>query len=304
MPAAIPEHIIKAYQWLRAEVFCAGLEHAGTGFGQLQVIHAGAFRKSYRNDIEQVKTTYNKIEQQPELAIKLNRDGVYDRLPEGVFHQTRGNTRVSNVNEMKEEHRRFKEEEKLARKFFQPLEQEFFRYSLLAEQAEQQLELDMLQGNLADEWQQIWEVDQTLPRRATQVLLRIMPWAHIIKGDMQLTARALALMLDKPVTASAVLLESQEAPAAAFMLGQSALGEDTVSGARFDEPVEVWHFAIEQLEPAELAACPPAASIGKFLKQFEEIFIPLTADIKFDYRTSQTTSAATADKVLGYGWTL
>ncbi|MCH5720992.1 hypothetical protein [Niabella hibiscisoli] len=107
-----------------AEAVFASLEEAGHGASDIKAFNKGGFKKGFSNDVEQVliEESGNRVS----FEMALNRDGIYDLLPEGLFHQSKGNTRVNSVQDAVEEHKQFKEEEKLARKFFTPLEQLLF----------------------------------------------------------------------------------------------------------------------------------------------------------------------------------
>lgn len=292
-----------SHRYLKPEVFCAEITHNGLLFEQMVVKHEGSFKKSYRSETGNVCYIYNDRSQQQEMEMSLNRDGIYDRLPEGLFHQTKGNSKLQGVKEMVDEYRRFREEEKSVRKFFQPLEQEMFRYSMLVEQEEQQLTLSMLDGTLKNELYKFWGIAEGLPPLPVKILLSIMPWAAHIKGDMLLTAKALALVLGKTVTATETIKYIHKISGGGMQLGNGELGFITVTGSIFEEPSVLWTFAIAGLGKKELSQYPPAKPFGKFLKQFEEIFIPLTIDIIFDFELVAATDDS-EEETLGYSFVL
>ncbi|MCW3092350.1 MAG: hypothetical protein JWP81_3419 [Ferruginibacter sp.] len=297
------EYRSTVHHYLRAETFCAELTRNGIAYEALKIKFGSAFRKSFRNEIETVTTNLNENNYQAELELLLNRDSIYDRLPDGIFHQTRGNSKTSNVKEMSEEHRRFKEEEKHARKFFQPLEQEFFRYATMVEKEEVDFSFGMLNGNVKNELQQFWNIPDGLPAHCVRKLVQILPWANFIKGDAQLTAKALELVLEKPVLFESFTAFRQVAGNTAFKLGVSELGIGTVTGNQFDEPVACWKFSIGDLSKDEIALFTPANAYGRLLNHFEKIMIPLTIDIIFEFACIENADEETAD-VLGFSMVL
>ena len=292
-----------SYQYLKPEVFCAEINQNGLQFEKMIIKHDGGFKKSYRNETGKVCFVYNDKSQQEEMEISINRNGIYDRLPEGIFHQTKGNSKLQGVKEMVDEYRRFKEEEKHVRKFFQPLEQEIFRYSMLVEQEEQQLSLSMLDGTLKNELFRFWGIADGLPVLPVKVLLSIIPWVTHIKGNRLLTAKSLALMIGKPVTSAEWVQKTYKIPGGGMALGVGELGFTTVTGSTFQEPSVQWTFTIAKLSKKELALYPPGKPFGKFLKQFEEIFIPLTIDIIFEFKPL-TNDSDIEEETLGYSLVL
>ncbi|WP_157976828.1 hypothetical protein [Taibaiella helva] len=301
MPAESP-YRIEQYQLLRAEALCAEMMENGIPFDEIIIRMAGSFRKSYRNDVERVRAPK---ESGGALVIEINRDGLYDRLPEGLFHQTRGGGNTNNLRAMTGEYRRYRDEERLARKFFQPIEQELFRYAVLTEAEERQLQFGMLKGKLDKEFYRFWNIDAQLPEGPASVLVLIMPWIRQIKGDLQLTARALSMMLGLPVTGTTHIEGEQDVPAEGFLLGDDAvvLGVDTVCGHHFEEPYEQWIFSIEGVALQDMALYTSGKPYGLFLERFESLFIPLEVEVQYEYHCDGQEEDA-AEPVLGYGFYL
>jgi hypothetical protein len=99
----------------------------------VQVNFNGSFQRNYLNDVFRFdmngkSTADNKI-----LKVSLNRDGIYDKLPEGFFHEIDRFVRLgSNGNQkaFKEEYEKQKNEIEYSRKFFQPFDSLFFDLAL------------------------------------------------------------------------------------------------------------------------------------------------------------------------------
>jgi len=296
-----PAYKSKGHVLLKGEAFIAALLDAGFSYDKLIIERAGSFSKSYRNDIESVKSRTDDRDQEV-LQVVLNRDGIYDRLPEGLFHQPRANGGKTTVSQMVEEHRRLKEEEKAVRRFFQPLEHELFRYSVFIEQEERAFLAGMLSGNLDNAFSRFWNLQPDLPEHLTAALARIMPWANLIKGDAALCAKALQIILGKPVDVR-IRIEEQHKNEDCYYLGEGELGIDTLSGSSFEEPSVVWVFSIQKLSADEVGAFVSSEKYGRFLQQFIDIFIPLEADAVFEYELDGF-AAETAEGILGYSFVL
>ena len=193
------EYHSNAHTFLRAESFCAEMISGGFSFNEIVLNLDSNFKKSFRDEIEAVSINYNEDTLAYQMEMIINRDGIYDRLPEGIFHQTKGNSKTLTTAQMTEEYRRFRDEEKMARKFFQPIEQEFFRYATMVEQEELNLAFGILNGTLKNELFSFWGIPNGLPDEAVRKLVQILPWLKQIKGNMEQTAKALELILNKPV---------------------------------------------------------------------------------------------------------
>jgi len=297
------EYHSNAHAFLRAEAFCAEMMANGISFNEIRLISNSNFKKSFRNEIDEAGFDFNNDTNTEELVLTINRDGIYDRVPEGVFHQSKGNSKTSSTSQMTEEYRRFRDEERMARKFFQPFEQEFFRYSTFVEQEEINLAFGILNGDLKTELFDFWGIPKGLPDAASKRLVQLMPWAKMIKGDPQQSVQALEYLLAKPVTIQEEEIQMHKAtdPDSSNCLFE--LGIDTVIGGSFWEPAPCWRFTIENLSKKEIAAYRPSGAYGKLLKHFEEIFIPLQIDIIFDFAVLTEDDPETED-ILGFSLTL
>jgi hypothetical protein len=294
------EYNSTAHTYLKAEAFFAEMIANGLSFNETRVVYNSNFKKSYRNEIDSVRIVKNKETNTSEMELVLNRDGIYDRLPEGMFHQSKGNSKTATTAQMSEEYRRFKEEEKMARKFFQPIEQELFRYATLVEQEELNLAFGVLNGDIKNELASFWNIPDGLPAEPVNRLVQIMPWVKMIKGEIVQTAKALELILDKPVRFEALEIFDHQINKDLNCAFFEELGIDTVLGGNFCEPTLGWKFVIENISNNEIADYRSGSSYGKLLKHFEEILIPLQIDIIFDFSVIATDTAE-REIFLGYG---
>jgi len=298
-----PTYQSKSHTFLKGEAFIAALIRQGQPFDRLVIERSGSFSKSYRKDVEDV---LNKTDDQGRtyLQLKLNRDSIYDRLPEGLFHQPRSlGAAKAGVSQMVAEYKRFRDEEKAARRFFQPIEQELMRYAVFVEQEEQEMLWGLLSGNLGSGFARFWNLHEDIPAAASSVLVRLMPWAYQIKGNKELCAKALEMMLDKPVSVKAGRVQQHYKDDDTFLLGTGELGTDTVTGSSFEEAGISWIFTIKEVAAAEMATFVGAAPYAKLLQQFIDIFIPLEIDATFEYEMDAQQEEVT-DHILGFSFTL
>lgn len=293
------EYNSAAHHFLRAETFCAEIISNSVAFDQIRLVSDSNFKKSFRNDIEEVIFKSDEDTKALNIDLLVNRDGIYDRLPEGIFHQTKGNSKTVTVTQMTQEFRVFKEEEKQARKFFQPLEQEFFRYSTMVEQEELNLAFGMLNGNLKKELLRFWDMPEDMLIENVRKLVQLMPWVNFIKGNLELTAKALGIILGTEVQYKKADFSSHNATESVMHMGLGDLGIDTIVGDNFWEPAVYWKFFIQDIKKNEIELYRPNGSYGKLLNQFEEIFIPLPIDVIFEFTLLQSVEVE-ADSVLGY----
>lgn len=297
MPALSSNEKNRALQ-LKAEVVAAELLGSqATHSDKLRYVAKGSFKKNFRNDIDAIAIDENGF-----IELSVNRDGIYDRLPEGIFHQTRMQ-KNSHLSEMVAEHKRYKVEEKSARLFFRPFEQEFFRYSVLIEQEEHQRTLRLYDGNMLQQLKEFWLLDDALPTEPLARLIQMMPWADTIKGNLSLTTKTLELILGTTVRGEEQIREASIITDDVAGLGEMVLGTNSTMGNKVSSTMLCWIFTLSQLSANAVFDFTPHQPFALLLQKFVDIFIPLEIDVLFDYETSSDDTAV-LNPVLGYNFTL
>ena len=182
------------------------------------------------------------------LSVDISREGLYDMLPEGLFHaSTPGSSEVDTETSVQrlEQHRR---EEREARKFFLPLEQEFYRQKIYLEYQEQQVFQALAPGNQAFSFlRKLWNVPPDLPILQKFVFLYLGPHLHRIAGNLSLVQQCFELMLQVPLRITeeyreAVPLTEEDTT----RLGDIRLGDRSVLGDTLEDP---WPYMLLTLGP-------------------------------------------------------
>ena len=282
-----------------SEAVCACLEEQGLHTDQLTVNMKGAFKKTFSDDI-----AYLDIDDETQkitATIDINRDGLYDILPEGLFHQTRGMQAIRTVQDAVKEHRKYKEEEKFARKFFSPLETMIFRYRVQAELSERNALYNVENKELTNHLLDFWNIEKSLPKAEALRMVKLMPYLNSIKGDKVMTADALGFILDQDIIITEVNKRTVADGENAMALDNMFLGVNSVTGINSNEVIYGWQVNFLNISPDNIEQYVDGAPIGRLLKRFSEIFIPVDRDVFFEFTISKPSETATEEYVLGYG---
>ncbi|WP_103070932.1 hypothetical protein [Aquimarina sediminis] len=191
----IYKELITAYKNLKGEVFVAEiLENSDLDFSDIDIFNKSTFSRSYRRDVIGFKLdTYS--DTKDKLQLNLARNGIYDTLPEGLFHEQVKETNKLSYKNLRQKH---KKEEKDAREFFTPLENEFFVQKVHVEQKERDLINEFI--NLKNSFLlDFWGLDKDIPATYSLKLLKLLPFAHNISGKPDLTALSLEKILGEKV---------------------------------------------------------------------------------------------------------
>ena len=172
------------------------------------------------------------------VHINVNRAGIYDTLPEGIFHKPACYNQFSDVDDLKSSIQRNRAVQKAARKLLAPMDVAFneTRFRLLCMEIELAMGDRKLLGNILGEW-----CDDLTMLDNEQLWRWIGCWSKIaeIRNDAEMITACLQQVLGIAVVCRFV-------PAAPFSfqtrqcLGQMNLGFDTaLSGSCYNEGTDL-----------------------------------------------------------------
>jgi type VI secretion system protein ImpH len=245
---------------LRLEVVLADLLAHGYSFDDFVVRPVGLFARRYRRDLGSVSEEV--VEQGTQLAtvVEVHREGLYDAVPQQLFHQPGDPEARPGVTAMVQDIRTQRRREKASRRFFLPFEQEFYRFRVLVEQEERRYMTNLSAQWYNDVLARFWELDTPLPPRPLTALLHLLPLAHRIVGDLPRVQQVFETILETPVrlrlTAPITLPDVAAAagsPAAGATLGLGQLGRDFVLSGDYQETLPALEIQLYSLSPAALA---------------------------------------------------
>jgi hypothetical protein len=296
---------------LRLEVVMADLLAHGYSFDDFLVRPVGLFARRYRRDLGAVHD--EEFERGSRSVVRtvleLHREGLYDALPQQVFHQP-GSTATDappGVQAMIADIRTQRRKEKATRQFFLPFEQEFFHFRVRIEQEERRYftNLSARWYNKALAW--FWGVgDSGLPAGPLTNLLYLLPLAHDIVGDLPRTQLCFESVLGQAVQLRVIAPLRLPLPAAGAApgattgrgtLGNLALGRDMVLGGEYQETLPALEVSLQQLSVAELEAYLAGEWQAKALALLCEYFVAFETDVVVRYEMA----AAEASFRLGEG---
>lgn len=162
---------------------------------ELFFIRNGGFQRSVGRDIERILppgTTEHKTERG---MVELNRAGIYDGLPEGLFHQGKRSKPFKSIDEIKEEYVENEEIEKQARRFFWPIDHELSWARVMVELNERRLTTDLLDDRTGRGVLRFWDPPDFFSEEEKGDLLMLLPLCYRLVGDARLTAQAMEEVL-------------------------------------------------------------------------------------------------------------
>ena len=276
------EHINELLYDLLAEYLVSNLTEEGVGLNKILAVFDGQLKRKWSNDIS--LTEVEEFENGDEvITFHLNRSGIYDSLPEALFYRYSVNKNFTG-EEMAKESVKLKVEEKEARLFFKPFENEIFLQGVRLASKESQvfssLYSDFLNGLIPD----FWKIDAGIPPRYTTKLIKLLPFVHQIVGNFELTAKCLEFIIDEKVTIEfsheePEIIQPENEPVN-NSLGKCSLGEDTVLGMEVTGFIGRLVFQIGSLENTKPKDFFNNGPTDNLLKCFYSYFMPMELDIE------------------------
>jgi hypothetical protein len=293
---------------LRLEAILAELLAQGYVLDDFLIRPVGLFARRYRRDLGEVSEETFERRHQPVLrtVLEVHREGLYDALPQQVFHQPgTGTGHPPGVPEMVEDSRAQRRREKATRLFFLPFEQEFFRFRVGIEQEERRYFTSLAAHWYNEALARFWGLAEAgLPPTVLTNLLYLLPLACNIVGDLPRTQHCFESVLGQPVQLR--LLPPQRhplpgPPAGALptsgTLGHLALGTDLVLGGEYHETLPALEISLQHLTVPELEAYLTDAWPARALALLCQYFIAFETDVVLRYEMA----AAEPQFLLGEG---
>jgi len=215
----------------RLEVLLTDLMKIGLHLDDVVIHSNGVFKRNFHYDIERVQ-----IEEhgKKKLKIEINRNSLYDHLPEGLFHQpTELRTYVNKemaIAEIKVQNDR----EMAAREFFLPYEQEFYLQRMRLEAEEKKVLFQTNSGFSGEIFDEIWDLPDFLNQRQKNILGLLIQMIHEVVGDWEGSAEIIRLVTGDDIElipSPPQLTRQLDCP----VLGHTRLGTDFILGGELRE---------------------------------------------------------------------
>lgn len=191
-----PKHTIRQQVFdlgfdLKAEMFTAHLLEDDV---DLDINLTDYFKRRFSKDITQIGEDNEDGEK---LEVYLSRRSFYNIFPERFFHTSYSSTPFVQI--MVADYKNRKLEEEQVRKFFKPLETEFFLHRVAIEKEESETFQSLGSPELVDFLTDLWDIDANIPEKMAAKILKTMPFMYKIAGNLPLLQRILENIVEERI---------------------------------------------------------------------------------------------------------
>jgi type VI secretion system protein ImpH len=262
------------------------IEQGQTGADQVIILPVGAQQRAYAKEIAGISTYESRYRNREMLTININREGLYDMLPEGLFHQPPASSVMITEEAMIKDIAIRREEEKQARAFFAPFEAELYHIRTIVELYESRLDKKSEYDELINIFLKEWKEFKCFTNQQMVILMHVLPVIHEQRNNLPFISNVLSIMFKTDINLEYHLTASKEMAAAAAQfetkLGSGVLGVNFIAGT-IDEPEEELLITIGPLTASEMLTFLPGTRSAQAMEVLLSYFIPLQIGISNKY---------------------
>lgn len=275
---------------VKAEVVAAELiDHDLAELDKTLILMLGASKRSYRKDVDSHELDEELFHHDAFYVIKTHKEGFYDMLPEGLFHQAAPGKNVTTEKEILDYIRRHREEEKNARKFFLPFESSIQQLRIHLALFESRLSKGSRHAELVDIFSNHWSIFQHFNARQSNIFIRILPLIHELRDNYTIIAKIFELVFEVPVKISLVHQPPIKLENAGFpTLSQCKLGINmTTHCHNLDIGEDELLVEIGPMSNHRLKGFMPGGKEQKILTGLCDYLLPVHLETRVDLQLSQ-----------------
>lgn len=252
---------------------------------KIELIPVGADRRAFAKDVSTSFRYFSEKRRQERIRIQVNREGLYDMLPEGLFHRPpRGSASMDEEGMIKDIRNR-REEEKQARLFFSPFDAEFYHVRVMTERYENRLDQKTSFNDLNQIFAFGWDEFSLLTKEQSIIWMHLLPEIQSKRNDLQFISKILTALFGLTVTltdATAFAKPVKIETAMQMELGRGSLGIDTIVGDNFMPENDFIKISVGPATPGELISFMPGNKNREILNMSINYLVPVDTEVQID----------------------
>ncbi|MEI3789791.1 MULTISPECIES: type VI secretion system baseplate subunit TssG [unclassified Chryseobacterium] len=272
----------------KAEAVAVNLLKYQRAVSNIFIERIGINDRAYLKDIKSISSSYLGFDEEV-FTIETYREGIYDYLPEGLFHPPSLGASRKNVDSVVREIRKQKKVEEDARKFFRPFELEVFFTEISSLLKESEFDISSSTDTLLDTVSELWPLIKLLDKQNAYIFIYILPFFHQIRGDKKWFERCITAFLQVPVevTFAPNIIDRIERNDDSMLLGNSKLGVTYIPSGRHMDGQRNWVVNIGPIPYTEVKKYISGSPFRNILQALYDYFLPVTVDVEENFITEK-----------------
>ncbi|MET3036433.1 type VI secretion system baseplate subunit TssG [Chryseobacterium sp. NRRL B-14859] len=272
----------------KAEAVAVNLLKYHRAVSNIFIERIGVNDRAYLKDIKSISSSYLGFDEEV-FTIESYREGIYDYLPEGLFHPPSLGASRKNVDSVVREIRKQKRVEDDARKFFRPFELEVFFTEISALLKESEFDITSNTDSLLETVSELWPLIKMLDKQNAYIFMHILPFFHQIRGNKRWFERCMTAFLQVPVEVSFSpnVIDGIEKNDDSMLLGNSRLGVTYIPSGRHMDGQRNWVVNIGPIPYEQMKKYIPGSPFRKVLQALYDYFLPVTVEVEENFVTEK-----------------
>ena len=261
---------------IRIEVLMADLLDSGMNDDDIILQPVSVFKRRFGKDLHKAKLLIDKQDNE-NILFELTRDGIYDLLPEGLFHQPRDRKHYKNTSDMVYNVKVQRQEEQAARQLFVPMENELFQLRAYLERAEKRMFYELENNASNDFLIQFWNLSKFKQYPTIAILVRFMPILYRLTASLEYIKLCYEILLKQVVSIEIVTpyKHYQTNATNCWKLGNEYLSYTTTVGNQIKSDLPEYNITIGPIENEEIDDYLPHGTMYAYLQLLNSYFLPM-----------------------------
>lgn len=295
-------HSINQSSDYTAESIASSLIKKGVLPEQIILKPKGTSRRPHKTDVSDIYSVLNEETNHNLIFLETPREGIYDTLPETIFHSFSSVKSVKNTESIKEEIKKHREEEKQARLFFLPFEQEFFTIKRSLFEFEDGFDWLANASNFIEIYKNYYPILGDLSIEKGYLFLRLTPLIHELRDDFPKIERCLSMLLDLEVQISLSYNKNRISSYTPPELGFAKLGSNTIIGEVIEDGEPDLNIVLSPSTHSELHDYLYYTNTVRLTKLLCDFFVGAQYEVSVSYALDGNYADFSLDgaAVLGY----
>lgn len=260
---------------VRLEVLVADMLADQVHLEDILICPAGLFKRRFHKDIEGASIKEFLGNDQQYLALEVNREGIYDMLPQGIFHQTERTLAKEKTGDTVNMIKLQRVIEAESRKFFLPFEQEFFYLRIRLELEERKYWNEKSDLFLEELFQRIWSFPEFMLKKQLSQLIFLLPKVQEIAGDLEAISTFLTYILEDEVKAAIVTSDLCFDEGLVPLLGKAQLGINFIAGNHVADFIPGMEIIVRPTSPERISDYLEDGRQRKVLQHLLNYVVPM-----------------------------
>lgn len=266
----------------------ASLVEEGIPIDQIEIVPNGGRTRAFSKEIENIQSSISEWTDQETIRITSNREGLYDMLPEGLFHNLSVGREILDEDMMIFDIREKRAQEKDARQFFAPFEIELNQLRLRLSLFENRLDLSAKYDEKSKLFQKNWSELSLLDHRQKVIWLHFLPEIQHHKNDLIFMRKFIQLLLKIPVVIERKTIlrpeNTQNADSTvAFKLGEGNLGVHSMVKNASTQEIELIQVKLGPASSAAISIFYPNQPGLSIIQSVFDYLLPVNCETEVIY---------------------